>query len=513
LASTSRHVVIEVDPPASGDKVRRTEPILPQIRAFLGEYWPRLVAISAVLLVPCFWHRRIVASDLGSHLYNAWLAQLIARDEVSDMHLAHQWTNILFDYMLSAAGAFVSLHTAERIVVPICVLLFFWGAFALACAATKCAPWFLTPFLALATYGWTFHIGLFNYYLSLGLAFFGIAIFWRGRGRERLLPLVLVPPIVLAHPLGLLWMVAACAYVGLAELLPGVLQWLLLLVAGGIIYGMRLTILHHFGIQDSLGSIAKFNGADQVVLFGLRYHTLKIAVIVATLLMLAADAVRRVRAGKGWNIFFISVQLYLLIEFGVQMLPSGVTISPDLAAIAILTERLTSVAAVLMCCVLGAMLPSRWHLVITATVASVFFVYLYQDTGLANRMEAQAEQLVRTVPRNSRVMATIFPLADWRVYIQHSIDRACIGYCFDYGNYEPGTGLFRVRGDEGGYYNLGDYGEAVDMEEGYYVVQPEDLPLYQVYQCTESGTVLCIAPLHAGEENDAMGVFGREANE
>jgi hypothetical protein len=125
-------------------------------------------------------------------------------------------------------------------------------------------------------------------------------------------------------------------------------------------------------------------------------------------------------------------------------------------------------------------------------------------------MELQAEHLVRTLPRDSRVMATIFPLPDSRVLIQHMIDRACIGYCFSYGNYEPGTGLFRVRGDEEGAYNLGDYGLAVDMEEGHYVVQPRDLPLYQVYQCTNTGTELCVAPLKAGEENDSMGVYGRD---
>src|SRR6185437_12146296 len=126
-----------------------------------------------------------------------------------------------------------------------------------------------------------------------------------------------------------------------------------------------------------------------------------------------------------------------------------------------------------------------------------------QDTGVINRMEAQAEKLVHSLPRNSRVLATIFPLPDSRVLIQHTIDRACIGYCFSYGNYEPGTGLFRVRADEGGPYNMGDYGEAVDMEEGHYIVQPQDLPAYQVYQCTKSGTELCLAPLNAGENNHA----------
>ena len=495
----------------AGDSRPESGAVLTQVAAFLSRYWGRVTSISLALLIPCFWRRRIVASDLGSHLYNAWLAQLVGRNQVTDMHVAHQWTNVLFDYMLSAAGSFMSLHTTERIVVPIAVLIFFWGAFALVCAAAKRAPWFLVPFLALATYGWTFHIGLFNYYLSLGLAFWGIAIFWRGVGRDKLFALLFVPFIVMASPLGLVWMFAACAYVGVAELLPARWQWLLVLPACGVIYAARHYLLHHFGVQDSLGSIVTYNGADQVVLFGLRYRMLKTAVIVVTLGMLVVDVMRRFFGKHGaWALYLIPLQLYLVIEFGVQMLPSGVTIANNLAAIAILTERLTSVAAILACCVLGAMIPSRWHFVITGAVATVFFVWLYQDTGIINRIEVQAEHLVRTVPRDSRIMATIFPLPDSRIMIQHVIDRACIGYCFDYGNYEPGTGLFRVRGDEGGFYNLGDYELAVNMEEGEYQVQPDDLPLYQVYQCTETGTVLCIAPLHAGEENDAMGVYGRD---
>ena len=422
------------------------------------------------------------------------------------MHIAHQWTNVLFDLMLSAAGAFFSLQTAERIVVPIAVLVFFWGAFALVCAATRRAPWFLVPFLALTTYGWTFHLGLFNYYLSIGLSFWGIAIFWRGRRWEKLLALALAPLILLAHPLGLLWLIAACAYVGIAERVPGWAQALLFLFAAGLVDIMRRAILHYYTIQDSLGSFWKFNGADQLVLFGTRYNALKYAVIFAALAMFAVDLVRRYRKHLPWQALAIS--LYAIIEVGVKLLPSGVSISSNVAAVAILTERLTSVAAVLACCVLGAMIPSRWHLAITGTIAIVFFAFVYQDTATINRMERQAEQLVRTLPRDSRIMATIFPLPNSRIMIQHMIDRACIGYCFSYGNYEPGTNLFRVRAEEGGPYNLGDYGLAVDMEEGDYVVQPKDLPVYQVYQCDESGTQLCITPLHAGEENNDMAVYG-----
>jgi len=33
-----------------------------------------VLPICVQLLVPCFWHQRIEAGDLASHVYNAWLA-------------------------------------------------------------------------------------------------------------------------------------------------------------------------------------------------------------------------------------------------------------------------------------------------------------------------------------------------------------------------------------------------------------------------------------------------------
>ena len=119
-------------------------------------------------------------------------------------------------------------------------------------------------------------------------------------------------------------------------------------------------------------------------------------------------------------------------------------------------------------------------------------------------------QLVSTLPPNQRVMATILAPPGSRVLIQHIVDRACIGRCFSYGNYEPSTGLFRVRASPGNRYVLSDYDLAVDTENGEYTVQPEDLPAYQVYQCDLSGTELCIRPLEAGEDNDRLGIHPDE---
>ena len=484
--------------------------VLPSAFQFLWHHWLKFVAISAATLIPCFWHRTIVAADLGSHLYNAWLVQLIERGQVHGLWVVGMWNNVLFDWLLSGLGSAFSFPAAEKIGVPIAVLIFFWGMFALVCAATRRAPWYLLPVLALFTYGWTFHLGFFNYYLSLGLAFFGMAIFWRGRGWERLLAFAIAPFALLAHPLGLVLLVGASVYVGFAEIIPRRYQVLLFLLAAGSLFGVHEYFWHSYVVEASPFPFYVMNGADQLVLFGERYHLIERAVIAFMIASLIVDAIRRRGERGSWRDYSVPLQLFLLALLAVPLLPRGVHFPGKPAAIALLTERLTSVTAVFACCMLGAMRARRWHLIVSLAIAGVFFAFLYQDTGIVDRMEAQAEQLVRTLPRDQRVMATILPPADSRVMIQHMIDRACIGYCFSYGNYEPGSGVFRVRAAPGNPYVLSDYDLVVEMEEGDYTVTDEDLPAYQVYQCANSGIVLCIRPLEADEDNDRLGVHPDE---
>ena len=121
-------------------------------------------------------------------------------------------------------------------------------------------------------------------------------------------------------------------------------------------------------------------------------------------------------------------------------------------------------------------------------------------------MEAQVERLVRTLPPNQRVMGSIHKPEESRVLIQHILDRACVGYCFSYGNYEPPSEVFRVRARPGNPYVMTDSANTGSMEEGDYTVEAKDLPAYQVYQCSADWTELCIRPLQAGEDNDRLGV-------
>src|SRR5438309_5009704 len=133
------------------------------------------------MVVPCWWHRRIEAGDLASHVYNAWLAQLIEKGQAPGLYIARQWNNILFDVTLPRVANLFGLAAAEKIVVSACVLIFFCGVFAFIQSVTERPLWFLVPFIAMLAYGSSFSMGFMNYYLSLGLACFGLAVVWRTR--------------------------------------------------------------------------------------------------------------------------------------------------------------------------------------------------------------------------------------------------------------------------------------------------------------------------------------------
>ena len=188
---------------------------------FLRLHAVRVTVISLLLLAPCFWHRRIETGDMPSHAYNAWLAQLIERGDAPGLYIVRQRNNVMTDLALEHLGNMLGLHAAERIVVAASVLIFFWGAFAFISAASLRAPWVLVPGIAMITYGWTFHSGFMNYFLSLGLGFFATALFGRGGARDCIVAAVLSGLVWLAHPMGLLCLAGMVAYVKLAEILRG----------------------------------------------------------------------------------------------------------------------------------------------------------------------------------------------------------------------------------------------------------------------------------------------------
>ncbi len=470
---------------------------------FTRRYFLRVLAISLALLVPCFWHRRIVASDLGSHLYNAWLAQLIRGNCVPGLHLTNQWTNVLFDYLLDFLGRFFSLQVTAKLAVAICVLIFFWGTFALAAAAAKRPPWLLIPAMVMFAYGYTFHMGFFNYYLAIGLSFWGIALAWHARRLTELWLLVpLAGLVALAHPLGLAWLVAGSIYVFAAKRMPGRFHIILVAFAVAALGAAHYYFWHHNIVERQSLPFFYFNGADQFLLFGPRYNYIEYSFLAFSSFSIVRDLWPCNSGSSPRCNYAIPAELYVILMAAVILLPEGIRFAGQTPALALLTERLTSVSGAVICCLLAAMRPRRWHLAGYFAIASVFFAMVYQDTAVANRMESQVEQLVRTIPPNQRVLGMIPPLPGSRILIQHMLDRSCIGYCFSYGNYEAAAGLFRVRATPGNPYAMTDFDATSEMEEGTYRVEAADLPAYAVYPCQPFSLTLCIRPLHEDESID-----------
>jgi len=482
-------------------------PALIQSARFISDHWLTFLGVSSLVLAPCFWHRRIVAGDLGSHLYNAWLVQLIERGQVPGLWIAHQWNNVLFDFLLSDLGKVFDMRVAEKIAVSFSVLVFFWGMVALVCAASQRVPWFLLPCFAMFAYGFTFHMGFFNYYLAVGFSCFALAIFWRGKGWERLVAVMFAPLILLAHPLGFLWFVGAATYIGMAQIVPRRYQPLLPLLAVASLFIARYYLWHHYIAKAPKHAIYMYNGADQLVLFGAQYEIPAVMVSLFVIAALAIDVIRRRREVGLWTHYSIPLQLYVIVGLGIVMLPDEIRLPQYCHEVAVLTQRTTTLSAVLICCLLGVMRPRKWHLLGFTAIAIVFFSLLYLSSATLNNMEEQVEQLVRKLPPGQRVlMATIERPSTSRIVIEHIVDRACIGHCFSYGNYEPGSEGFRVRALPGNAYVMTtDCGNA-SMEHRIHEVQGKSLPAYQVYQCTLGRPNLCIRPVEVGEASDQIRV-------
>ena len=474
-------------------------------KVFQENVWT-CVGISILVLFPCFWHHRIEAGDLGSHTYNSWLAKLIEHRQAPGLYTAPQWSNVLADLALTRVASILGFAAAEKIVVGISVLIFFWGAFAFITVAAQHAPWFLVPGIMMVAYGWTFQMGFLNFYLSVGLAFCAIALLWQRRKVDWVLGLVLAGFAMSAHLMGFMWLGGTVAYIKLAgKMRFG--RWMLLVVALLAILGVHLYVAHIYHVfQPVSWHIYYFLGFDQLVLYGRRYRILGIVTLLLGLLIAIIGTIKERNSNAFWQALKMPLELWTMAVFATAMLWADIVIPKYATGFTYVASRFTSISAVLGLCVLGCVPPRKWHLTALAACAMVYFAWMYQDTGRLNKMEEQTENLVRELPLGTRVIQTIFMPPGSRIGADHILDRACIGRCFSYANYEPASGQFRIRAKAGNHIVSVSAESAVAMQQGTYIVRPEDLPMAQIYQCDENDLAkVCMRSLRSGELNDRTG--------
>lgn len=437
----------------------------------------RYVVISLALLIPCFWQPRIQAGDLSSHIYNAWLAQLIENGQAGGLMIVRQSTNILFDLFLSGLFRLAGPEWAQRAAVSLTVLIFVWGAFAFISAAAERRAWHLIPAIAMLAYGWVFHMGFFNFYLSLGLCFWALALCWNLKPRRAALAAALLLLAYTAHALPVVWTAGLMIYAWMARRLSPQARSRLMAAGLLLMVAVRVAVSRSLLSEWSLQQISLATGADQVWVFDGKYYF-----ILAGLLLIWGSLFLELIRGRSRRevVSGIPFQLSVLSAAAVFILPTTVALPGFNHALVFIGERMSLGVGICICAMLAmaqARPQQRYGLIL---LAAVYFLFLFRDERVLNGFEDRMDGIVAQVPPGQRVVSPIIDPGLRVNALAHMVDRACMGRCFSYANYEPSTAQFRIRAVEVNPVVAEQYNDAWELQTGRHIVKDRELPLFRI---------------------------------
>lgn len=125
---------------------------------------------------------------------------------------------------------------------------------------------------------------------------------------------------------------------------------------------------------------------------------------------------------------------------------------------------------------------------------------LFLDAKSLNQVDAQLNKIVAALPPGQRVVAAFEDSSSVQLNgLIHVGSGACIGRCWDYGNYEPATAQFRVQTTGPNKVVAGDMPVVAELEHGHHVVTAQEAPLYSVCFVKGSDTQFELRKLAAGE--------------
>jgi hypothetical protein len=296
-----------------------------------------------------------------------------------------------------------------------------------------------------------------------------------------------------AHLLPVAWSFGLIAYLWLARRIAPRYR---VLLTGGALAAMgclHAVLAWKYVSRWSPRQFVSVTGADQVWVFESKYYLLLIALLaiwsVLFLNLLRQRGARRVVLG-------IPFQLCVLSAAIVTVLPNAVLLPGYQHALSYIAERMSLGVGISVCALLGTARSSLWHRSGLAAVAAAFFCFLYADERALNRFENELESVVAALPPGQKVINGITDTTSRGNALAHVIDRACVGRCYSYANYEPSTAQFRVRATGPNPYVTHRYGDSYAMQTGTYRLREADLPLLQVV-LKQDGTLAAV-PLQAG---------------
>jgi hypothetical protein len=434
------------------------------------------LGVGALLVVaPVFWVGPVQSMDVPSHTYNAWLAQLIRQGELPGLWIEPMWTNSMFDRMLDVLLGWFSYATAEQAAMGVTVLVLAAGLSLWIRAAAGRFPWELSPLLLAAVHGTVTQAGFCNFMLSLGFGgAAGAALLAGGRRGWLAAPAGLIG--LVANPAGATMMLALSVYVGVARRVSGGWRWVWFGAGVLSVAGLAVAIRTMLPVWPGSHLLAALG---VTTLTPYRFAYLLVAVVYLGVVVYLAIAASQ-REGRGvWT--NPVAQALAIAVLACMVLPSGVLFPGQAAYFAYIGVRIGLAVMVVTLAWLGAQsLPRRGAWIGSGVTALVYFGLLFSDHLAFRGLDESLRRLALRAPAGARV---VLPLAAEGYLLEpmlHGVDRACIGHCSSYFNYEPSSRVFRVRSSASNGIVEAERSRILEFENGETVVRADDLPLYLI---------------------------------
>jgi hypothetical protein len=456
------------------------------------------ILAGGLLLLPVFWVERVQTIDLASRSYNAWLAQLIRQGELPGLTLEPLLVNAVFEYAFDLLLGWLTFPMAERMSMGAMLLVFGVGAGLWLRQAAGRLRWELVPLLVVAAHGVVTQVGLLNFLLALGFGgAAGAALLappvarpspspppggWRGGyplqrpGKVRWLALPAILLSVAAHPAGAAMMGAPSLYLLATRNLSGARQvWLFGLAVAGLLGGTAILTMafETFRIPLPLASV----GASTLVPYRPTYLLPAFLYLMVVAWMLAAAS-----RARGIRTTFTSpqAQITFLCALACLILPSGIRFPIYTAHLTYLDQRIALVVMLATLAWLGTLPWPRVPRLGSILVAVLYFGILAGDHRAFSRTDHMLREAVLEAPQGSRLVLPHRAHGYVLDPLRTALDRACIGHCFSYLNYEPASGQFRIRAAPGNPFVVADGDRIGRFQNLELEIREGDLPLYLV---------------------------------
>ncbi len=448
-----------------------------------------ILGIALLICLPFLTTPSPQLGDLHTHLYNAWLTNLLNSTEPGSLlkdcfFLVTPWTNTFLDRLLSFSLRFLLPHDAARLAAILTVSLFFWST--IVWQRQALGRWAIVsgPLILALAHGWLLQAGFLNFLLGLSAAFAFSAS----------LSLTLIPRLLLCGTFIVLGFLAHAIAFGLAICLLQLHLYLAakplrvaLLLSGATV--VSLLALRFVLVKSGIGAadffpfrslgLAAFGGAGT-------FAAIMPIFLFASLISFLA--IRR-RATPGVFVSLIALAAAFLIpeEISLPHLPRPMSFNG---------VRISTLTWIFLLMAAEECNPPRWLLAPSLAILLASLSLFHMDQTRLTQIHDGIRDAVHTLPPNSRVLLQTRRSGASVDGILHMIDSACIGHCYSLANYVPASNHFRIQRRDGCRLCLSAQ-RLVDFENSRFVVGEEDLPAWSVYATGPSQ--FAVAPLRFGE--------------